>query len=87
MDDQFPVVASASDAVSPFLQVVPDEPLEVIEPSVGHEDGRERSITLLPDVQQLNSGPLARLALEGQLDVRKALDSIRSPNSSRPAAC
>jgi hypothetical protein len=71
---QLPVVASASDAVSPFREVVADEPLEVIEPSVGHEDCRERSITLLPDVQQLDSRPLARQALEGEFDVREALE-------------
>lgn len=51
-----------------------DEPLEVIEFAVGYEDGCECSIAVLPDVQQLDSGPLARQTLEGQLDVGKALE-------------
>ena len=53
---------------------VADETLEMIELSVGHEDCCERSIAVLTDVQQLYSGPLARQALEGQLDVSEALE-------------
>ena len=68
------VVESSSPPVPSLLQVVVDEPLEVIELAVGYEDGCECSIAVLPDVQQLDSGPLARQTLEGQLDVGKALE-------------
>ena len=46
----------------------------MVEPSVGHEDGRKCSIPVLPDVQQLDSEPLARQTLEGQRDIGKALE-------------
>ena len=72
--EELSIVARASDAVLFFLQVVPDEPLEVIELPVRHEDRCVSRILYTLDVQQLYSGPLARQTLEGQPDVRKALE-------------
>ena len=68
------MIACAADTIASLPQVVADETLEVIELPVRYQHRRVNPVADMPDVQQLDSRPFPCQTLDGQLDIRKALE-------------
>ncbi len=51
-----------------------DEPFEMVQLTVGDEDGGEGPILVMANVQQFDALAFSRQALERQLDIRETLE-------------